>query len=206
MNWTKYGWVFVLIALGALWLRVVGEAEQKSAFGAPIEGEKALQHQPTAVATLDIERVWDKYTEYMDKAAEVKNVQAAFDEEYKREIKAIDEVYDEHKMQEDGSEAKATLKLKYTQMAFALKTRVELKNAEINRLEAELWHDYYLNISRAVEFVAKQQKIDLVVTKRSTEMNRSDQQSVLKVTNRQVIFGSPGVDISDAVIAHLNKK
>jgi Skp family chaperone for outer membrane proteins len=206
-NVSRFGWIVVLLALGALWLRVEHVPLMSHAAAAPKGAEdKTAAPKPAIVGVLNVDRIWDNYKKYLDEVASVQRQVAELDEEIKRESKALVEISEQFKLQPNGSEAQLQLQLKYNQQSLALNTRVNLKRQEFSRRMAELWHDHYQEIERVAEQVAKQRKFDLILKMNAADMKRDDQQSVLTVVNRIVVYRRDELDITDDVLARLNNK
>ena len=82
----------------------------------------------------------------------------------------------------------------------------EMIRRRIDAQKAAGWKELYQDIQSACEKVAKDQGLDAVlVMNRRSPNGRTDEEMMAQITLRQVIYFDPQLDVTDKVLASLNR-
>jgi Skp family chaperone for outer membrane proteins len=205
-NWSKYGWVLVLLALVALWLRIENQPLGSLAQAAPSEVAAAdTPLPPTTMAVVDVAAVYKGYREFNDTMAKIKVDIEEFDAVVKRETEQLKILGDLLKLQTPGSDGYKRIEAEATAKTSDLQTRVAVKKADLLQTEAQVYYDTYQKLQAAVKIIARKKKIGFVLRFNSDDMKRDDRSSILQGVNRAVITYPTDNDITSAVIEELNR-
>lgn len=204
--WTRYGWVFVLLALGALWLRVENQGMHRVAIAAPApaNGNNVLL-PPATVAVLDIAIVYQNYRDFLEELDRIKREIAEFDVEVKRVTQELKELGEEMKLHEPGGEVYTRLLAVYQAKSTDMRERIDLKKKDFLKAESALYYDSHQKVEAVVGAVARKRKANLVLRFSSESMNREDRASVLQGMNRSIVYHASELDITKDVLAVLNQ-
>lgn len=201
----RYGWVAVLIAVAALWLRVESGALQAPAAAAPSPPRaEDLPLPPTAMAVADVAAIFKGYRKFNEKMATIKEDIEDFDKQVRARTADLKELGDQLALLKPGSAEHKELEARIAFDSKALQDRVNAKKAELLQTEAEVYYECYLQVQAAVRSVARKRKIDIVLRFSSDDMKRDDRNSVLQGVNRAVIYYPETHDITTAVLSTLN--
>jgi Skp family chaperone for outer membrane proteins len=205
-NWTKYGWVLLLLAVGALWLRIENQQIGSSAHAAPSDVAAAdAPLAPSTMAVVDVAVIFKGYNHFNSQMKRIKEDIEVFDSFVKRETQELKDLGELMKMQQPGSDDYKRLEAQATAKTTDLQNRVGLKKADLLKDEAEVYYDSYQKLQAAVKIVARKRKIGFVLRFNSDEMKRDDRNSVLQGVNRAVITYPTDNDITAAVLTELNR-
>jgi Skp family chaperone for outer membrane proteins len=205
-RFARYGWVLVLLALGALWLRVESGSLHHRATAAPrLPTAEELPLPPTTTAVIDVAVIFKGFRAFNEKMADIKQEIEDFDRHVKERTLELKELGDQLAKLKPGSAEEKDLRARAEFEAKALQDRVTAKKAELLQSEAETYYVCYEKLQVAVRTVARKRKIDIVIRFNSEEMKRDDRNSVLQGVNRAVIYYPETHDITSAVLATLNQ-
>ena len=79
------------------------------------------------------------------------------------------------------------------------------QKAEFLDREAKIYFMVYSEINRMVDSYAKAMNVSLVLRYNSDPVDQTDRQSVLKAINRPIVHLGPNMDITDEILAELNR-
>lgn len=205
-NWTKYGWVLVLLAVGALWLRIENQQFGSSAQAAPSDVAAAdAPLAPSTMAVVDVAVIFKRYRAFNTEMAKIKEDIEAFDQYVKREVQVLKVMGDELALLKPGSAEHKRLEDEAATKTSDLQAQVTTKKAQLLQTEAETYFDAYEKLQNAVKIVSRKKKIGFVFRFSSDEMKREDRNSVLQGVNRAVITYPADNDITAAVLEELNR-
>ncbi len=205
LNWSKYGWVLVLLALGGLWLRIENQQLGSSALAAPSEAADA-PFPPTSVAVLDVGAIFKGYKQFNDDMAKIKEDIEAFDQFVKRETQVLKAMGDQLAVLKPGSPEHKAVQDDAAAKTGELQARVGTKKTQLLQTEGETYYDAYRKMEAAVKIVARKKKIGFVFRLASSDdMKREDRNSVLQGVNRALIAYPTENDITAAVLEELNR-
>ena len=204
-NWTKYGWVLVLLAVGALWLRIENQQLGSSAQAAPSDVAAAdAPLAPSTMAVVDVAVVYKGYKTFNNDMAKVKEDIEAFDQFVKRETQVLKLMGEQLALLKPGTEEHKRAQDEAAAKTGELQARVGVKKTQLLQTEAEIYFDSYQKLQNAVKIVSRKKKI-FVFRFNSDEMKREDRDSVLQGVNRAVITYPADNDITAAVLEELNR-
>lgn len=86
-----------------------------------------------------------------------------------------------------------------------LNVRKSLKNKELVERQSKMLLGAYREVQDAVKQFSAQYNIGLVMQYDSTPIDGSDPQAILNGAHRQVVFVNPGLDITNDILAALNR-
>jgi Skp family chaperone for outer membrane proteins len=202
----RYGWVAVLIAVGALWLRVESGVLPGSASAAPnVLKAEDLPLQPTTMGVIDVAAAFKGCKKFSAMMATIKEEIDVFDKHVEESTQEIKDLDDKIAKAPPGSDEEKELRLRLEFETKALQDRVALKKAEFLQTEAETYYEIYEEMQIAVRAVARRRKIDIVLRYNAEPIKREDRNSVLQGINRAVIIFPETNDITGAVVALLNQ-
>lgn len=202
----RYGWLLVLLAMGALWLRVERGVLLAPAAAAP-SGPKAedLPLPPSTVAVIDVAVIFKGYRKFNEEMAEVKQDIEDFDKHVKERTGELKELGDQLSRLKPGTAEEKELRARAEFETKAVQDQVTVKKAELLQTEAEIYFRAYRQLEGAVRVVSRKRKIDFVLRFNSEEMKREDRNSVLQGVNRAVVSYPESHDITAAVLDTLNQ-
>lgn len=205
-NWTKYGWVLVLLAVGALWLRVENQQLGATAHAAPSDVAAAdAPLTPSTMAVVDVAVIFKRYRTFNNEMAKIKEDIESFDQYVKREVQVLKVMGDQLALLKPGSDEHKRLEDEAAAKTGDLQAQVTTKKAQLLQTEAETYFDAYEKLETAVKIVSRKKKIGFVFRFSSDEMKRDDRNSVLQGVNRAVITYPADNDITAAVLEELNR-
>jgi Skp family chaperone for outer membrane proteins len=157
------------------------------------------------VAVIDIARVFKEHNRFNDMMLDIKKDIEDFDAYVKNESSKLKAM----------SEALATFKpgsLEYKQreeeaarLTSDLQVKVGLKKKELLEQEARVYFQVYRELEQKVAVFAQQYSINMVLRFNSEGMKEDDRNSVLQGVNRAVVYYHPNLDITNYVVAELNR-
>jgi len=86
-----------------------------------------------------------------------------------------------------------------------LNVRKTLKNKELVERQSKMLLGAYREVQDAVKQFSAQYNIGLVIQYDSSPIDGSDPQAILSGAHRQVVFVNPGLDITNDILASLNR-
>jgi len=166
----------------------------------------ALKGEPTTVAVVDLNRLIEGLKEKRAVEASLQSFASTTEAkkgEMESELKAKVTQLD---FLEVGSDEHRALQQEIVLGQANLKAWVQLQQAMIARENADGFKRLYDNAQQAIGEVAQSHGIDLVLTHRADADFKfeSFQELSAQINDRKVIWASGSIDITDAVIVHLN--
>lgn len=192
-------------------IRLAGFALATLALGSMGFAQSGTDPQPrlTPVAVVDMEHVLDNhptFTAQMEAMkAEFQQTMKDFEERRKKISESIQQLNSQ--LNSDSPEFKQREEAIVGQES-RLRLDAKNKQEEFDERQAKLMYDTYNQIVGSVGMAAKYYKFDLVVRynrKQSTQMNPKKPQSVLYGADREVIYFSEQIDLTDVVIGLLKR-
>ena len=172
----------------------------------------SLAAEPTAVGTVDIERVSTELQEFKDRAAAIaQGEQARFEE-----LKAIDDKIksletEAEALPADEVEKRTRLVIEARALANDLQTRQQLYSRESEIAQTELTRVLYEKIVAATARVAEREGYDIVlfddrqISLRSERAN--DFESVIDVVmGKKVLYAAESADLTNSVLIMMNNE
>ncbi|MGP1273327.1 MAG: OmpH family outer membrane protein [Phycisphaerales bacterium] len=175
-------------------------------------GLASLAAEPTAVATVDIERVSNELQEFKDRAAALAQNEQSRLEELRAIDQRIQDIETEiEALPADDVEERTRLIIEAQAMANDLRTRQQLYSREAEIGQTELTRVLYDKIVEATAQVAQREGYDIVIfddrqiSLRSPRAN--DFESVMDtLLTKKVLYSSESVDLTGAVLILMNNE
>lgn len=205
-NWIRYGWIAVLLALFALWMRIENLPMSRIALAAPqAPSDEKSPLKPSTIGVVDIAVVFKHYRQFNDEMAKIKEDIEVFDKYVKEQAQELKELSDQlQKTKRDSAEHQA-IEQRATTRTAELQAQVTAKKAALLEQEASVYFDAYGQVESATRTVSRQRKVDFVLRYNSEPMKREDRNSVLQGVNRAVVSYPKGNDITEDVLKILNE-
>ncbi|MDX1947758.1 MAG: OmpH family outer membrane protein [Pirellulaceae bacterium] len=191
-SWTKF--VFLTaVACGAL-----------VALDAISDDQPANERTPRVpVAVIDVARVFKEDREFQRKLDKVKAEIAEFEGKVSTLHAKIKEMQPKNEGSDLPSGEQAERQLKAAQLQAALTAEITVRKQAFLLDESHIYYDRYQALEAAVEKVARERDVALVMRHNSEPMNPGDRSSVLQGVNRAIIY-SRVPDLTVEVIKALN--
>lgn len=203
---SRYGWVLVLIALVALWMRVESQPQGSVVHAAPAAvAPEDLPLPPTTMAVVDVAAIFKGYRAFNDEMAKIKVDIENFDQFVKQETAILKVLSDQLAVLKPDAADYKQLQTEAATKTADLQARVATKKTQLLQTEAETYYDSYKKVEAAVRVIARKRKIGFVLRFNSDDMKRDDRNSVLQGVNRAVITYPTDNDITSQVLAELNR-
>ncbi len=86
-----------------------------------------------------------------------------------------------------------------------LSVKVQLQRNDFLQREAKIYYNVYQEIWQATDYFARQHNIDMVLRFNGRQIDSARPDEVLSDINKQVVWYDRGLDITDAILAELNR-
>ncbi len=86
-----------------------------------------------------------------------------------------------------------------------LSVKVQLQRNDFLQREAKIYYNVYQEIWQATDYFARQHNIDMVLRFNGGQVDSAKPDEVLSDINKQVVWYDRGLDITDAILAELNR-
>lgn len=161
--------------------------------------------EPARIGVVDFNRFLDGYDKMKDADAQFIATQKALGEEAKKRATEIQQLDATLAMHTPGSDAYAKTEKDIRQKKAEYDTWSKMKTAELLDRERDVVRSLYLDVEKASADYARANRLSLVLKTDKADLSAtsvSDLHLLLKM--KQVLYYSPDVDITDAVLAALN--
>lgn len=157
------------------------------------------------IAVLDMTRVFKENVRFKALQEAMKADVQKIDASLKGENDTIRKMAEDLRDFKLGSPDYMNLDARITNRKAQLQANVQLRKKQLMLREADMFHSVYTEVSREVEAIANSRGLLMVVqyTKSKNDPNRPD--SVMQDLNKQVVWHSKSIDITDEVIARVNR-
>jgi Skp family chaperone for outer membrane proteins len=171
----------------------------------PVGPPSAQSMAGVRIALLDVGRIFKSHERFkammQGMKADVENAERAVKNE-QAEIKTLDEKsQDFHK----GTVEYNQMEKELANRQAALSVKVTLQKNEFLQREAKIYHSVYQEICQVTDYFAKQHRIDMVLRFNSEEVDVDRPDSVLSRINNPVVCYDRGLDITDQILAQVNR-
>ena len=168
------------------------------------------QPETGPIGLIDMAHVFKNYKKF---EAMTKDLQAEI-QQSEAKLKAAAQQLKE--LAEQGQQLKTTVnesspqfiehEKRFTQAATEFESMKKIEQREFLRKEAQIYKTIYLEVADAVEQAANHYKYSVVLRFSREEIDAAgDPKELIQSMNRQVVFHRAEDDITDAVLAYLNK-
>ncbi|HEX2839252.1 MAG TPA: OmpH family outer membrane protein [Phycisphaerales bacterium] len=194
----------LLIALCVAGAGLFGAAVAHSASPAPYAAAA-----PTAVAVVNLERLFENLTELKERNTQLETVR----ETYLTQVKELDakakslEAELKEKIPASDRQKRAEKAAELTEARAILKVRTELLEGNMERKNAEIIRDLYDKSTKAIADFAAREGYDIVLLDdRSLELPESGTVNNINsvILSKRILFAKPGVDVTDRLVSQMN--
>jgi Skp family chaperone for outer membrane proteins len=190
---------------------VLWAGREAVALRSAIEANNALLANPTAVAVVNVSKVFDKLNESADWQVQLKQLTESLNEEFRSRTGDLERMREELKGLTDPAQRQALID-EAALKQLRLEEWRKLKQSEVDREQALMWQSMYRAIRREADAIAKAEGYQLVLVDDSrTEVRTSREVNApMEVQARQqiaalrVLYADTGIDITDKVIVRIN--
>lgn len=165
--------------------------------------------QDSKVGVANLSRIIQSMQEAQDKNKTKADELRRLDEEQKAKAQAIENLKKDRENFKKGSPEYAERNQQILQKSVELQSWNELQKLDLTRRQKDEIKSFYDKINAAIQQVATDKKLDLVIADFSVEIppdldtvNPEQLQQIIR--QKQVLYTAKGVDISDEVINRLN--
>jgi len=170
--------------------------------------DKPAAAVPTKVAVVDMSFVFDSYDRSKDEQQDLRKKQEEAEGKLKQMRDRVEALKAE--LENFNPDSKDYVKrheelLKLT-IEFDVYRRVQVENVATEM--RVLYEEIYGEMIAAVEAVAKEHGLDLVLYKDEVKILKDDKLDIVrdKILQRKVLYSDKTVDLTDAVLQHLNQQ
>ncbi|MFO0832475.1 MAG: OmpH family outer membrane protein [Phycisphaerales bacterium] len=193
----------LLIALGIAGAGLFGAAAARSA------SPSVAAAPPTAIAVVNLERLFDQLTELKERNKQLDAEGEAYTAQMKEldsKVKALEAELKE-KIPASDRQKRAEKSAELAEAQGILKVRVELVRGNMERKSTEIIRDLYDKSSKTIADFAQREGYDLVVLDdRSLDLPEGGTTANLNkfILDKRILFAKPGMDVTDRIIAQMN--
>jgi Skp family chaperone for outer membrane proteins len=157
------------------------------------------------MALLDVGRIFKSHQRFKsameDMKRDVEEAERRVKAERERIAKLAESMQQFHKGTQDYNDMEREL----AKAQADLQVQVSLQKNQFLQREAKTYHDVYQEIWQATDYFCKQNRIDMVLRFNGDKADVDRPDSVLSQINRPVVWYDPGLDITDQILADLNR-
>ena len=163
-----------------------------------------VQPAGTAIAVLDVGKVFETYKPFKDKLEAIKQEVKAFESEINNERKTITDRAAELQQYRAGSFEYKRLETELAKKTSDIQVQAQLKRKDILEREARVYYETYQQMVAAVGRIAKQHGLALVLRYNSKPIDAANRADVLRGVNQTVVFQDHR-DITSLVLEEIGK-
>lgn len=184
------------------------------AFGSQAIAQGQLpQGQPPAVqpaagpriALIDVNRIFKNHVRFEGMMNDMKAAVQEAETWVQGERKEINQRVERLQGYNKGTVEYKSLEEEIARRQADLEIKVRRQRSEFLQREAKIYYTVYQEIWQATDYFARQYKIDIVLRFNGEEVNPNLPDSVLTGINKPVVWYDRGLDITDAILAELNR-
>ena len=157
------------------------------------------------IAVLDMTRVFKEHARFKSLQDSMKAEVQGIDGALKKENDVIRDMAEDLRQFNIGTPEYTRLDSEITNRKAKLQADVQLQRKKLMLREAEMFHSVYEEVSREVEAIAQSRGLLMVVQYAETKSDPGRPDSVMQNLNKQVVWHSQSIDITDEVIARVNR-
>ena len=160
---------------------------------------------PSGVAFLDITKVFKTHARFTELMGELKGDETKAETAMKGEVDYVNRLMEDLKLAKPGTEEYSTREQEIARRRADMNVRIQLQRKEFLVREAKIYNQVYQEIAKEVEIFAAANGISTVLKVTGDQVDANDPQAVLQRINQHVIYYSRNLDITDAILARLNR-
>jgi len=198
MRHKAYVWPILAVSAGAFTIVALLATSQGFAQAVPSGGD---------VAVCDVEEIFEHYDRANDLTADFIKRSEAITEEGKKRAARIEALREELEGLEPGTEDFEDLVQEIQRQTIEAQAWQDYKMTIARRDQHRLTTDMYDEILVMIETIATEQGYKIVLFRDSrTTQTKDMNQLVALMGNRKVLYSSPSVDVTQTVLARLNRQ
>ena len=176
------------------------------AFGQQGRGVGGMSVPPAGgVAFLDITKIFKSHARFNGLMAELKADETKAEGQMKGEVDYVNRMMEDLKLVKPGTEEYSGREQEIARRRADMNVRIQLQRKEFLVREAKIYNQVYQEIAKEVETFAAANGISTVLRVSGDQVDPNDPQAVLQNINRQVVYFNRNMDITDAILARLNR-
>ena len=189
----------ILVSFGYLISLAVAQNTSPAPSGQPAAGGPRL-------ALIDVTRIFKTHTRFKQMMEEMKRDVQAAENRVKGERDAINKLMQEALPSlNKGTQQYAEMEEQIAYRQAKLAVDVNRQKGDFLQRESMIYHSVYQEILQTTDYFCKQQHIDMVLRFNGEPVDVQRPDSVLTFINRPVVWYDPGLDITDLILASLNR-
>ena len=164
--------------------------------------------QPTAgprLALIDISRIFKNHARFKGMMTDMKSDVSNAEKWVQTERGTIQKLGESLQQLNKGTPDYKAQEEALAKRQADLEVKIRLQRNEFLQREAKIYYAVYQEIWQATDYFARQHSIDMVLRFNGDEINPEQPDSVLTGINRPVVWYDRGLDITDAILAELNR-
>lgn len=187
-----------LIVVAVVTLLVVGLAGAGA--------QQAMQAEPTAVAVVDLERVFDQLEEMSALEADANSKAEQIQKQAEEKRQEVQQLQSDLGLLKAGTEEHRQAQEEVEMAAIEFRTWLQFQKQKLERERGVMVEGLYRKTLDAVEQVADGSGYDLVLYKaRTTDLNfESARDLAQRIQARKVLYADDALDITDEVVQRMN--
>ena len=158
------------------------------------------------VGLIDMAHLFTKYDKFTDMRDQLKGEIQAKEDLIKGEAEKLKGMVEQLKTFAPGSEEVVALEKKITSAQAKIEAEKQTAKRELFRQESQIYQAVYGEVTEAVALYAKHYHYTLILRFTREEQVGNDPQKVMQALQRQVVYNQAEDDITDKVLAYLNKE
>ncbi len=177
---------------------------QGGVFAQAREGtEAAVAHK---VGLIDMAHLFTNYQKFKDMREELKGEIEAKEAGIKADVEKLKAMVEQLKTFNPGSDQAIEFEKKITSAQAKIEADKQTAKRELGRQESKIYQAVYGEVTDAVALYAKHYNYTLILRFTREEEIGDEPQKVMQALQRQVIYNRPEDDITQKVLAYLNKE
>jgi Skp family chaperone for outer membrane proteins len=157
------------------------------------------------LALIDVSRIFKNHERFKGMMNDMKTAVEQAEADVKREREEMTKLAEQLQEFRKGTPNYKQLEEDLAKRQADLTVRVSLRKNEFLAREAKIYHAVYQEILQATDYFCKQNRIDMVLRFNGDPVDVDKPESVLTWINKPVVWYDRGLDITDAILADLNR-
>jgi Skp family chaperone for outer membrane proteins len=186
--------VAILVLLGAYYSQ--GTA-QGPAVAQPAGGPR--------LALIDVSRIFKQNARFEGMMNDMRNDVKAAEDRVKAEREAINKLGENLQNYRKGTQDYKSLEEELAKRQADLAVAVEMQKREFLQREARIYYNVYQEIWQHTDYFCRQHNIDMVLRFNGEAVDPDRPDSVLTHINKPVVWYDRGLDITEAILAEMNR-
>jgi Skp family chaperone for outer membrane proteins len=203
----KSHFLTAVVAGGLLVIGVVISSvfAQTRTAGAPT-GHQVARPAPVGVALIDISKVFKENVRFTSAMNVMKADVERAEQEMQRGAESVKSWIEEMRKFKPGSAEYKDWERRITEERSKLNVQAQLTRKEFLQKEAKIYHQVYQEIQYEVGALVGRYNVSVVLRFNSDKVDADNPEEVLRFINKPVVWHSPSIDITNDVIASLNRR